>query len=413
MSCVHSAMPAAARHIAPTLTDENSTFNDEGEATTGWTATNGTVAVSGDYLRLTKTTGAGSSANIGKSITFTPSNRDYILYGKLRSSMHHDGDTAVVWILNGSKEMSFWLGTTDGGFSGPGLATGAASITGTTGAATYNRAQIAAAGALDYENTPVEFALQFDSKFAQLNCWFREGDGRWKLKGRVDCDWFDSPTISIYKGSQSNANTWVEFDYLTLCQPNLVAIGDSICEGKALFSPDLSLGLDDDESSWQRHAVPYPALRNNLIVNKGVGSQTSTQILARIADATGEAPKVVYIHASTNDEVGAISQATRTSNIQSTIDAVIAAGAFPVLLNAVYGQQGGADNLPTPDLRDYMTTWWETYRPTLAGVFQQVDIMRPIIDANGFTDAAYSAGDGTHLTATGYALVADYLVDIS
>lgn len=382
----------------PSLSDENASFNDEGAATTGWTATNASLAVSSSWLRQTKTAG-GSNSKMAKTISsFTPTNRDWILYGRCRAST--DG-VGVVWMLNGAKEVSIWFGSTNASTT---LTAGAVSICGTTDSGTSRNVASCGTGIV-YNSEPVDFALQYDSKFGQLVCWFRESDGRWKFKARVACEWFSSTSMEVVSATAAPAGAWVEFDYLSLCKPNIVAIGDSICEGKTLFAPNYALGLSNDESSWQRNALMFPANRNNLIVNKGVGGQTSTQILARMADATGEGPRIVVLHASSNDEANSVSQATRTSNIQASLNAITAAGQQAILLNAMYGKSGGADNSPTPDLRDYMTTWWSTNAASLSGNYMAIDIMAPIIDGSGFMQSSLTQSDGIHPTAAGYAAI--------
>lgn len=384
-----------------TLPDDNAVFSDEGDTTSGWTASNATLSSSGSWLRQTKTAG-GSNSSMTKTIgTFTPTNRDWILYGSVRSAS--SSCTGVIWILNEAKEISLWLGSANADSSS---SPGSVSMCGTVG--TTRNVAVVASG-LSYSTTAVEFALQYDSKFGQLVCWFRESDGRWKFKARVACDWFSSTSISALTTTASAAGSWIEIDYLSLCKPNIVAIGDSICEGKTLFSPNRTLGLTNDESSWQRHAVLFPSRRNNLIVNKGVGGQTSTQILDRIAEATGEGPRLVILHASSNDEVGGVSQSTRTSNIQSSLNAITAAGQQAVLLNAMYGTSGGSDNTPTPDLRDYMTTWWATYAASLSGSYTPINIMSPLIDGSGFMQTGLTQSDGIHPTAAGYEAVGNFI----
>ena len=379
----------------PSIPDENATFNHEGDSTVGWGSANAALSVTGGYLRQTKTAAGSSSSMTSPTLTFTPSNRDWVLYGSVRASTDGIG---VVWMLNGAQEVSIWFGSSDANT----VATvGAVSICGTTSAGGTRNTATCATG-LSYNTTPVAFALQYDSKFGQLVCWFRETDGRWKFKARVPCDWFSAANIQVISTTASHSGAWVEFDYLTLCRPNIVAIGDSICEGKTLFAPNRALGLTNDESSWQRHAVLFPAVRNNLVVNKGVGSQTSAQILSRIADATGESPRIVVLHASSNDEAAAISQATRTTNIQSTLNAITGGGRQAILLNAMYGTSAGSDNTPSPDLRDYMTTWWSTNAGSLTGDYLAINVMTPLLDGSGFMQSGLTQSDGIHPNVAGY-----------
>lgn len=387
------ATPVAAA-ILPAISGNNETFNDEGDSATGWTATGCTLAAASSWLRATKTTAAGTGASASKSITFTPSNSDFILYIRARASAAASGDTSFIWMLNGSKEISISLNR----HYSSGYVAGTVSMNGTTGASTQNQAVVATG--LDIPGQGVDLALQFDSKRSALICWFRESDGRWKFKGRVACDWFSSTTISLLKGSTAPVNSWVEIDFLTLAKPNLVAIGDSICEGKTLFSPDRSLALTNDESTWMRHAPIYQGLRNNLIVNKGVGSETSSATLARINDAAGVGAKVVFLHASSNDAAQSITQPTRTSNISSMVAAINSAGAEAVLLNAMYGTSGMSGN---PAHRDYMKTWWDTNKESV-GAFSAIDVMQPLL-SGGFMGASYTQSDGIHPNPSGYGLM--------
>lgn len=260
---------------------------------------------------------------------------------------------------------------------------------------------------MDYTATAFEFALQYDTKYGQLNCWAREADGRWKLKARMKCDYVSHTSISIAKHSSAPTGGWLEFDYLTLCQPNIIAIGDSHCAGSTLFNTDSALGLNNDESSWMRHSLLYPTLRNNLIVNKGVGGQTSAQILARISEVTRESPRVVVLHASSNDP-GTIAVAARTANTQSTVDAVKTAGAKCVLLNGLYATSAYTGNPGNPAYRDYMLSWWTTDRATLTGLDGRVDIMAPVA-AGGFLAPAYAQSDNVHLNVAGYKLVGELI----
>jgi len=313
----------------PTLTTENSTFNDEGTSTAEWTPTNGTMSQSGSVVRLTKTTD-GIHAAADKTITFTPSNSDYILYGKVKAK-YVANNAAVIVLLNGSKETTMWIGSNDANTA----SLGSISMVGVTGASTRNVASIATG--YNYETNYIEFAFQFDYKFNALTAWFKEADGRWKFKGRVAANWHSSPSIRLGFTDYAPSGSWIEFDYLMLSRPNIAVISDSISAGATLFDPDPANGLSNDESTWMRHAVLYPSLRNNLVVNKGVGGNTSAQILSRISDVTSNGAKVVFLQASNNDESAAISLLTRTSNIQGAVNAFAASGASTVLINGLYG----------------------------------------------------------------------------
>jgi lysophospholipase L1-like esterase len=387
---------SAPASVLPSIADNNDSFNDEGAATTGWTATNATLATSGGYLRETKS-GAGSSS-MAKAMTFTPTDQDYILYGKARASTgtNHIG---VIWFLNGSKEVSIWFGsaTADTSYAG-----GNVSICGTTGASTRNVAN--AQGGLSYDTTAVEFALHFDKKWGRLNCFFLES-GKWRFKCRVACDWFTSTEIAVLNTSATPTGGWCEFDHLTLCKPNIMAIGDSICQGKTLFSPDPADALTNNTNSWQYHCQIYQSLRNNLIVNKGVGSNTSADIASRVvADCMDHDPRVVFVHASSNDQRVA-SQSTRTTNVQNTVNSITGAGGAAVILNAMYGTSAYAGQ---PTLRDYMFDWWDNYAPTVTGQAGNINAMHPLL-SGGYMDGALTESDEIHPTASGYQLIGQFI----
>lgn len=387
----------------PTIPDENAIFTDNGGSTTGWTASNATLSTSSGYTRQTKGPTGGSSSSMTKSLGgFVSTDQDFILYGKARCSTgaSHIG---VIWLLNGSKEISIWFGTAsaNGTYTG-----GSISICGTTGASTRNVVGVASGQA--YNTTPVEFALQFDKKFGQLNCFFKLS-GFWELMGRVACDWFaPSPgNIQVLNTSGSPNGAWVEFEHLMLSYPNLISIGDSVCAGAPLFNPNRTSGLTDSDSQWQYYLTAYNALRNNIIVNLGVGSQSSTTIDGRIAEATSHNARVIFLHASTNDEALGVSLSTRTTNIQNSVNSIVGSGAACVLLNAMYGTSGVADNTPTPDLRDYMLDWWDNYQPGITGCDIKLDIMQPLL-SGGFMGAGFTS-DGLHPNPGAYEDIANYI----
>lgn len=386
--------------------DENATFQDEGGATTGWSGVNGAMSVpSSGYTRLTKTAGTGVIASATKAAAFVDDNRDWIMLGKFRASRGSNHCGLICYLnnddpVNPDSNAGIWFGSTNastGSYADTGM-----SIICTTSLGTVRNTASLGTG-YDYETVPVEFALHYDTKWSVLNCFLRQTDGTWLWKARVAGEFFSPPDIQMFIASTAPSSAWVEFDYLLTCRPNLMSIGDSICEGKTLFSPDPGLALTNPASTYQRYLVSYQNLRNNLVLNKGVGGQTSTQIQSRLnADVLVHGPRVVLLHASTNDTVGGISQSTRTSNIQSCVNAIAAVSARTVLLNAMYGTSSNAFN---PGLRDYMLEWWNTYRPTLSGTFTEVDIMQPLL-SGGYMSAALTQADNIHPTPSGYEAIA-------
>jgi lysophospholipase L1-like esterase len=380
--------------VLPLIRDDNATFTDEGSATTGWAATNGTLGVSGSTLRLTKS-GAGV-AGASKALSLPGTDKDFIVYGRVRMSDAASNHGGAVWVGNAdlSKIMAMWLNVNDGS----GYVDGNVSLNAYE--ASTRRSALAASG-VDTTVT-VDFALQYEQKWSTVNLYFRRASGAWDYKGRVAATWFDATRIDLHLIENAPAGAWIEFDFLLVARPNIIALGDSIAEGINGFSADRSAAKTDYTTTWMYSMNAWRYRRNNLVANQGVGGQVSTSILARVSEATGQSPRVIFVHASSNDWNGGVSQATRTANIRATIDAISEAGQRAVLLNAVY-------TTAVTGRRDYMRTWWTDYLPTLTGDFAAIDIMRPLITSAGFQNASLTHADALHPNAAGYQAIGEYI----
>lgn len=381
----------------PVIQDNNATFNDEATNAGLWTPTGGTAAIIGDSIRFTKTAASGTGFSAVRTLTMPPSGKDWIFYGRVRASV---GNGYAFWMENAvvDKLYGFWLNATNLGIPAPGQV----SCTAWNGS---TRTGATLATGVNTESTHIEFAMQFDSKWQTLSCFFKEADGLWQLKGRVACSDITPVRLSVRSLSDEAAGTWAEFDFLTVARPNIIVIGDSHAEGKTLYSPNPALGLSNYDSTWQRYAKIYQSLRNNLIVNKAVGGETSTATLARISDATGQGARVVFLHASSNDSINSVSHSARTTNISSMVSAIKASAAEAVLLNALYAT---SDSPYNPAHRDYCKGWWNA-NATGVGAFTTIDIMAPISDSNGFVSSELTQSDAVHLTPAGYKRVGEYL----
>jgi lysophospholipase L1-like esterase len=111
----------------------------------------------------------------------------------------------------------------------------------------------------------------------------------------------------------------------------VVGIGDS-----QMLAEDLAeLGLD----------ASLPTL------NKGVGSQTTTQIAARFAaDVLSAYPRYVFIQGGVNDLAGGtITQATYIANMTAMIAATVAAGAVPIVCKILPWTAGSNANMQKRD----------------------------------------------------------------
>jgi len=383
--------------VLPTLTGENSTFNDEGTAIAQWSASGGTLAATAGAVRFTKTAAAGTSGFMNQPVTLPASTSDYIMYAKIKCATTGG---CVLWLTNSdsSRLAGVWLNATNVGVS----SVGTVSLTGFNGGTRTGAEILTGFSTLDY----LDIAMHFCVKNSSITVYSRQSTGTWNYLGRVAATSITATSIEIRSQGSAPAGFWVEYDFVTICRPNIAVIGDSIAEGKTLFSPNLSLNLTNFDSTWMRYAPIYPALRNNLVVNKGVGGNTSAQILARVSDVTSGGAKVVFLHASSND-ITATSQSARTTNIQSTVNAFTTAGAQVVLVNGMYGALVG-DNAQ-PALRNYMRTWWDTSSPGITGIAARIDIMTPLRTADYYMSASLTQSDGIHPNPAGYALVGGYI----
>lgn len=385
--------------ITPTIADDNISVAEEG-VTTGWSAGGGTgtiTAPSTGKVRFTR----GASAYVNYKTFNIPTSNDVVIYAKF-----HAANVSGTWgqiVFGAGATTKFELNF---GYNVETLT----SQLGTLSSWNYqtNTGNVVATGLT--ADTDVEVAVHIDRNRNCVSVYYKDATGNWKFGSGFAGTTVFSACTRLSTSSSNSTGSYVELDYVIACRPNIVSIGDSICAGHNSFDPDVSFyaGEDNNNTSWQYWAKIYPSLRNNLIVNKGVGGNTSAQILARIAEATAHTPRVVIVQASNNDEVSAISQATRTSNMQSTINAITAASASAVLINGLHATSASSDNTPTPDLRDYMITSWTTHVPTLTGLSLAIDTMTPLKDGSNFL-ASGNSSDGVHLNATGAQLFGEYI----
>lgn len=404
---ITASLPVAAPPpvpFFPVIADDNATFTDEGTATTGWTASGGTLGVTGSVLRLTKNVGSGTSGSALKSITLPGSNLDFFMYVKVQMSRTTTNHAGAFWLQDSGNTRQFvlWLNYS---------AVGGAYTQGTVSIQAYESGTLrtaTVATGVNTETDDLEFGLEYDHKWSTMNCYQKQVDGTWDLKARVACTFHSYTDARMVTLSTAPTGTWMEFDYWMIARPNIMILSDSIGEGKTLYSPDRSLALSNYLSTWTRYAELYPSLRNTIVSNKSVGGQTSAQLLARVADVTGQSPRLVILHASTNDEVNGISLADRTTNIQDTIDAIVTASAECVLLNAMYGTSTYSGNTPSPDHRDYMLDWWDNYRTSLTDLYASLDIMQAIV-SSGFMNSSLTQADGIHPTPSGHEDIGDFI----
>ena len=255
---------------------------------------------------------------------------------------------------------------------------------------------------IDYSVAPVEFALQYDSRVGAGNLFIKES-GVWVFYGSAAMADPYRTTLRVSPSGGFSAEGYVH-EWFT-AKPNIVAIGDSVTAGHVLFDPDPAeyVGDDNYQSTWMAHAQLYGNIRNNLIVNYGVGADDSGQVNARVdAMLANTTPSVVFLSACNNDFGAAIPENTRTANIQSSVDKILAASARVVLYNAIYPNNSTVS-------RDYYLNWWTNNAAAIAGTSEVIDIMLSgIASGTNQIDPSFAA-DHVHPNVAGYTMIGDYV----
>jgi lysophospholipase L1-like esterase len=377
----------------PAITENTPSYNDEGTSTAGWTNTSMTPSTSGGVLRFTMTT-TGVAATSTRSISQPVSGKDWVMYGRARAGFTSAGTQVLAIKGTGTEAIQIYFNFNTVTNS---QTTGTLSMRSTNAAGT--NANVVLGTGLSLSMNWVEFALLFDHKNQSFAFFNRQTDGSWAFVAHINGTSFMS-ILEVRCGSAAGTS-YLEWDYLTIVAPNFQSIGDSLTRGSTLFSPIVADALTDGTSQWQRWAPVYTSLRNNLIVNKGVGGNTTTQVNARIqADVIDCQPKLVFLSACNNDfNSPQVPLATRTSNTQSSINLCATAGIPVILYNATYST---ADDINQPAQREYYEDWWKNYKPTLTGVQGSIDIMDALRNPQGYADNGITQSDGTHPTPIGY-----------
>lgn len=388
---------AEVKPSLPVLSDNNFTYNFEGDTPSQWMMSNTSAGVSSSTMRITKSVASGTSASARSAISM-PGTGDFIIYGRVSTKQAADC-VSVIWLLNGSKELAIWFGTANGSST---YTAGAISIVGTTGTNTRNALRVP--GTFNYETTPVEFALQLDTKYNQLYFWYKESDNLWKFGQRVACDWFSSAEITAAFTTASALNSWIDIDYLSIGYPNIVVWGDSIAEGKNLYSPNPILNLTTWSSHWASQARLYPGLRNTLPVIKGVGGRSSAEMLSALGEIELLKARLVFYHMSSNDLSKGVTQASRSTATQTQVTRLLNKSSQIVILNSLQGTSTSPDNTGVNKLRDYTNTWWTNSKDSITGVYTFIDIAQALA-LGDYQDPALTQADGLHPNPAGAAKI--------
>lgn len=171
---------------------------------------------------------------------------------------------------------------------------------------------------------------------------------------------------------------------------NVVALGDSQTAGT--LTPGLS----------------YPNLVSALvdrrlgIVNKGVGGNTTAQMLARVQpDVVALAPKMCLFMGGTNDIATAVPLATTQANITSIADAVSAAGIeFVIATIPPRSQHGALGAGKVRDLNNWIRLWGA------ARGYRVIDLNPALVNPRSGEWASGLSVDAVHPSAAGIMLMA-------
>ncbi|MES2965412.1 MAG: GDSL-type esterase/lipase family protein [Bdellovibrionota bacterium] len=156
-----------------------------------------------------------------------------------------------------------------------------------------------------------------------------------------------------------------------------------------------------------------PGLQVNDVINRGIGGQTSAQMLVRFrADVIHLKPRIVHLLVGTNDIAGNTG-ATSIARIQDAIKSMAEqarANGIRVVLAAVLPAKTipwrpGLD--PVPHIRA-INTWMAAYAAKEG--FTYVDYRPALTDGGDGISAALSQ-DGVHPNAAGYAAMKPFAAD--
>ncbi len=195
--------------------------------------------------------------------------------------------------------------------------------------------------------------------------------------------------------------------------PHLVTIGDSIMAGGTTHTSFIS-GTDLTALGTDIGAI-IGAVMGWVVQNMGMGSETTTDIAARItADLVNLYPRLAIINGGVNDFAGAGSQATFIANWTTILDACEAAGIISVVCKIMPWTNGTNTQMQTRDT-------WNAALVTLAANYADAIVVdfdaalgqfRAGGDAGNLWDIAdaYDA-DGVHPNPAGLSVAAQVILD--
>jgi len=383
----------------PTITGDNEFYEIPTNTTSGWTVGAGTTltVVGGNTLNLNGFSNTDEEATIPINQT---ADGDWVAYMKVSTSINSEYATLdlvedVSENIGFSMAMNYNWATSseeDGRIS---LLVGSASVR--------------LAGPVVDTTVETEIAVYYNDEFEAVTLYVKQA-GVWTGYGPVALPRAEA-YYDIFRISTGDSQFAVDLKIYDVffAKPNAVSVGDSITEGATLYAPDPAEALSNYESCWQQYANIYNGVRNSIIVNKGIGSQSSAQINAQLPNVLADTQaKVVFLQASANDFARGITQSQRTDNIQSSVNKITTAGAKVALINSVYANSDSGGSFPAA--AEYMKNWWDNELANINDVSIKIDWMAGSGILSGeYMNTTFTQADGIHPTPAGYALLGDYI----
>jgi len=344
----------------------------------------------------------GVSSELIEPITFDSQDGDFIIYAKVQLS-GLSGGAGILSIENSAKTKSLQLGF---GYDFRNSTADLPRISMRVKEGSSDTSNGGVSG-VDLTTAPFEIALHYDCDRGAMNLWRRDTSAtgyRWIWENSILAPGFDIEQIRFWNRTSGASGQWSQFTDVAFCKPFQVAIGDSITAGHNAFDPNPNKydGRDNGLSQWEAHCWPFPNLRNNIIVNKGIGGQSTGQVNARISEAFKHGNQRVYLSVQNNDYGDGVSLTQRTTNIQNSINACVAAGCEVFLYGCIYSRKQNASPL-------WYIQWRDDYLPQLTGYEQYIEIMDAVKDSSGRIQEQYTCDGKLHPNQQGYALIGQHI----
>jgi lysophospholipase L1-like esterase len=217
----------------------------------------------------------------------------------------------------------------------------------------------------------------------------------------TDYDWDSKPSLAFVLPIKTYQQA-----------PLMVGIGDSIMAGHTAHYSYVESSFTSSIANQILYQLNQ--LNSNFVYqNMGIGSQTTTDIVARFtADVVNLKPRVAIIQGGVNDIAGAVAKATFIANYTTMLDACAANSIIPVVCKIIPWSAGTNVQMQTRD--DWMTDLQAlvaTYTDSVWCDFDSaIGEFRAGGDAGNLWDikAEYNA-DNVHLNQDGYTAMAEVI----